>query len=212
MPTYLLDISSSSAYPYLNSNAIDDLQQDLTTVLNEALCQPSLHPKNLTILPGRKSWLLHLDLLVLSDSGNVYDALFLAAVAALRDTRVPRTRSIAYSARRGAGSVVDRLATEDVQMGDVGQTSGLDTRAVKKATDFELEDYWDEGELLKCDTSWPFCITLNLVGCFSHALAPRSDQIRSALPGTANVGEVDGQLQMASATACACLNPTRPVS
>lgn len=160
---YVCRYSSPSAYPNLNGNAVDDLQHDLTATVHDALSHPSLHPQNLSILPGKKSWLLHLDLLVLSDSGNVLDALFLAASAALRDTRVPRTRSVEYKARSG-GPTVERMLSEDVKMGEDGQPSGLDTRATKKPTDFELTDYWDEGEQLKCGSgSWPICITLNLV-------------------------------------------------
>lgn len=153
--------SSPSAYPNLNNNALDDLQFDLTAVVQESLAHSSLRPKNLTILPGKKSWLLHLDLVVLSDNGNIYDALFLAAAAALRDTRVPRTRSIEYRARKDGSAVSDRLAT-DVTMGGEGR-SGLDTRETKQATDFELADYWDEGEPLVCDSTWPVPVTLNIV-------------------------------------------------
>ncbi|THH09945.1 hypothetical protein EW145_g1657 [Phellinidium pouzarii] len=156
---------SPSAYPQLTGTAVDDLQYDLTAIVHDSLSHSSLRPKNLTILPSKKSWLLHLDLLILSDNGNIYDTLFLAAAAALRDTRVPRTRSIEYKARRGGGqSAVDRLVVEDVQMGDDGaQNSGLDTRALNKATDFDLTDYWDEGDPLICTGSWPICVTLNLI-------------------------------------------------
>ena len=155
--------SSPSAYPHLNTNALDDLQYDLTNIVQEALSHPSLRPKNLSILPGKKSWLLHLDLLVLSDAGSIVDALFLAAAAALRDTRVPRTRSVEYKARKEVTSGADRMAVDEGSMDAEEKTSGLDTRSLRKATDFELEDYWDEGEPLKCSGSWPVFITLNLV-------------------------------------------------
>lgn len=126
--------------------------------MQEVLSHPSLQPSNLTILPGKKAWIAHLDLLILSDSGNILDALFLASAAALHDTRVPRTRSVEYKVI--AKSSADRLASEDVTMVE----SGLDTRSTKSAAaDFELVDYWDEGEPLKCEASWPLCITLNLV-------------------------------------------------
>ncbi|TDL17100.1 ribosomal protein S5 domain 2-like protein [Rickenella mellea] len=147
---------SPSAYPNLTNNALDDLQSDLSSVLQQTLSHRSLHPPNLSILAGRKSWLLHLDVVVLTDSGNIYDALFLASAAALRDTRVPRTRGIEYKAQNS------RATEEDVPMGDAGR-SGFDTRALKKSTDFELTDYWDEGEPLGKSESWPVCITLNLL-------------------------------------------------
>ncbi|KAF8720784.1 hypothetical protein AX14_010771 [Amanita brunnescens Koide BX004] len=41
--------------------------------------------------------------------------------------------------------------------------SGFNTRRMPKATDFELRDYWDEGELLDGRERWPVCVTLNLV-------------------------------------------------
>ena len=48
---------------------------------------------------------------------------------------------------------------------DVDQgTSGFDTRDMARtAADFELPDYWDEGEVLQGREKWPVCITLNLV-------------------------------------------------
>ncbi|KAH8113082.1 ribosomal protein S5 domain 2-like protein [Phellopilus nigrolimitatus] len=120
-------VVSPSAYPQLVGNAVDDLQHDLTALVHDSLSHPSLQPKNLAILPGKKAWLL--------------PSRF---TAALRDTRVPKTRSIEYKARSGGGSaIVDRM--------------------VKQATDFELLDYWDEGEPLKFSGSWPVCVTLNLV-------------------------------------------------
>ena len=153
--------SAPSAYPNLNNNALDDVQFDLTATVQDTLSHSSLLPKNLSIIPGRKSWLLHLDLVVLSDNGNIYDALFLAAAAALRDTRVPKTRSVEYRARKDLTELSDRLVT-DVTMTEQGR-SGFETRQPQKTADFELSDYWDEGEPLLCGRSWPLCITMNIV-------------------------------------------------
>ncbi|KAJ3983082.1 ribosomal protein S5 domain 2-type protein [Lentinula detonsa] len=148
---------SPSAYPHLTSGALDDLQYDLTTVLHQTLSHPSLHPKNLSIIPRKKSWLLNLDLLVTADAGNIYDALFMAARAALWDTKVPRTRSVEYKSPKSLSS-----ASGDMDV-DQDTTSGFDTRKVAHATDFELPDYWDEGEILEGRERWPVAITLNLV-------------------------------------------------
>ncbi|KAJ3755988.1 ribosomal protein S5 domain 2-type protein [Lentinula raphanica] len=148
---------SPSAYPHLSSGALDDLQYDLTQVLHQALSHPSLHPKNLAIIPRKKSWLLNLDLLVTADAGNVYDALFLAARAALWDTKVPRTRSVEYKSPK---SLLSTSVDMDV---DQDTSSGFDTRRVAHATDFELPDYWDEGEVLEGRERWPVAVTLNLV-------------------------------------------------
>ncbi|KAI0315534.1 ribosomal protein S5 domain 2-type protein [Amylostereum chailletii] len=150
---------SPSAYPHLTPPAIEDLQNDYTILVHDVLAHPSLRPPNLTILPGRKSWLLALDLVVLSDSGNIYDALFMAARAALWDTKVPRTRSVEYRMNKGKATVG---SSGDMDVDEEGQ-SGLDTRTAKAATDFELEDYWDEGDPLGGRDAWPVCVTLNLL-------------------------------------------------
>ncbi|KAI0808027.1 ribosomal protein S5 domain 2-like protein [Fomes fomentarius] len=152
---------SPSAYPHLSSNALDDLQHDLTVILHQTIGHPSLHPQNLTIIPRRKSWLLNLDAVILSDSGNVVDALFMAARAALWDTKVPRTRAVEYRAPEAR-----KLSKEDIPGAmDVDETtSGFDTRGMAQtAADFELPDYWDEGEVLHGRDRWPVCVTLNLL-------------------------------------------------
>ncbi|KIP04195.1 hypothetical protein PHLGIDRAFT_60586, partial [Phlebiopsis gigantea 11061_1 CR5-6] len=33
---------------------------------------------------------------------------------------------------------------------------------IPTATDFELPDYWDEGEVLQGREAWPVCVTLNI--------------------------------------------------
>lgn len=134
----------------------------MSTTLHQTLAHRSLHPHNLGILPGKKSWLLSLDIIVLSDAGNIFDALFMAARAALWDTKVPRTKSVQYKARKIGGKLGGDM---DV---DEETTSGFDTRNITRATDFELPDYWDEGEVLVGRDLWPVCVTLNLVGRFLY--------------------------------------------
>lgn len=129
----------------------------MTIILNQCLSHPSLHPKNLGIIPRRKSWLLNLDVLVLSDSGNVYDALFVVARSALWDTKVPKTRSVQYQPKSNV------LGDQDVEMSADGSGSIFNTREVATAADFELADYWDEGGPLETNQEWPVCVTLNLV-------------------------------------------------
>jgi len=133
----------------------------MTIILNQCLSHPSLHPKNLGIIPRRKSWLLNLDAIVLSDSGNVYDALFLAARSALWDTKVPKTRSVQYQPKSNV------LSDQDVEMSADGSGSIFNTREIANAADFELADYWDDGEPLKITQEWPVCVTLNLVSAKS---------------------------------------------
>lgn len=87
----VFDGSSPAAYPHLSTQALDELQHDMSTILYQTLAHHSLHPRNLGIIPHKKSWLLNLDIIVLSDAGNAYDAnrIFMAARAALWDTKVP---------------------------------------------------------------------------------------------------------------------------
>ncbi|EJF56931.1 ribosomal protein S5 domain 2-like protein [Dichomitus squalens LYAD-421 SS1] len=152
---------SPSAYSHLSSNALDELQHDLTVILQQTIAHRSLHPSNLTIIPGRKAWLLNIDAVVLADSGNVVDALFMAARAALWDTKVPRTRPVEY--RAPESSRATEKETQDSMDVDQG-TSGFDTRDMARdAADFELPDYWDEGEVLHGRERWPICVTLNLL-------------------------------------------------
>ena len=151
----------------------------MTIILNQCLSHPSLHPKNLGIIPKRRSWLLNLDAIVLSDSGNVYDALFLAARSALWDTKVPKTRSVEYQPKSNT------LGDQDVEMSADAPASIFSTKEVKHTADFELADYWDEGEPLKINQEWPVCVTLNLVRvpisigwCGSCSLCDRYQQNR----------------------------------
>ncbi|KAI0364643.1 ribosomal protein S5 domain 2-like protein [Pilatotrama ljubarskyi] len=156
---------SPSAYPHLSSNALDELQYDLTVMLQQTIGHPSLHPQNLTIIPRKKSWLLNLDAVILTDAGNVVDALFMAARAALWDTKVPRTRAVEYHAPEEFRAPRDSAAAMDIdQRGGIPAVSGFDTREmVRTAADFELPDYWDEGEVLHGRERWPVCVTLNLL-------------------------------------------------
>ncbi len=150
--------SSPAAYSYLSATALDDLQHDYSTILNDVFSHSSLRPPNLGIIPGRKAWLLTLDLTVLSDAGNIYDALFMAARAALWDTRVPRTRAVEYRPDKK-----DKGGNEMMDV-DPESQSALDTRRSKApATDFELEDSWDDGVVLGGRDAWPLSVTLNLV-------------------------------------------------
>ena len=152
------------------------------------LSHPSLHPKNLAILKKKKSWALHLDVLILSDAGNVYDAIFLASRAALWDTKVPRTKSVEYKAPGGskAKGSENKQANMDI---DVDVASGFETRKMlQEATDFELPDYWDEGEPLDGRNRWPIGVTLNVVRALyrdcdvSHSFADSSGTFSGRKP------------------------------
>ncbi|KAJ7241725.1 ribosomal protein S5 domain 2-like protein [Mycena haematopus] len=163
---------SPSAYPYLSAPALDDLQHDMSTLLHQTLAHPSLHPPNLGILAGKKSWLLNLDCVVLADAGNTYDALFMAARAALWDCKVPRTRAVEYKASAAPGTKALESGEMDVDGDAEAQQSGFDTRSIARAVDFELPDYWDEGEVLGGSDKWPVCVTLNIASPSRSSGAP----------------------------------------
>ncbi|KAJ8072717.1 hypothetical protein PM082_016276 [Marasmius tenuissimus] len=46
---------------------------------------------------------------------------------------------------------------------DEDTSSGFDTRKIAGAIDFELPDYWDEGEVLEGRDRWPVCVSMNMV-------------------------------------------------
>ena len=83
----------------------------------------------------------------------------MAARAALWDTKVPRTRGVQYARLQAS-----KVGEDQMDMDKEGApTSHFDTRKVPTAADFELPDYWDEGEVLDGRENWPVCITLNVV-------------------------------------------------
>jgi exosome complex component RRP42 len=81
--------------------------------------------------------------------------MFMACRAALSDTRIPKTRAVAYQWTKTSDPA-------DVEMGD-NFKAALRTRKQNQAADFELEDTWDEGVTLTNRDKWPICITLCVV-------------------------------------------------
>ena len=93
----------------------------------------------------------------------------MAIRAALCDTRVPRTHGVEY--RTNAKPKGGEKAGGDMDV-DTETRSGFDTRAQAftqiHAGDFELVDYWDEGEVLEGRERWPVGVVLNLVSHFCY--------------------------------------------
>lgn len=87
---------------------------------------------------------------MLCDAGNVQDAIFIAARAALWDLRIPVTRSVEFKSTGKEGAGMDTFA-------DI---------VSNKVVDFELTDYWGDGEVLKGREDLPVCLTLNIVRMF----------------------------------------------
>lgn len=150
----------------------------MTALLGTVLASTSspLSAAQLEIVPGARAWTLYLDAQLLSlDGGNVPDALFAAAHAAMRDARLPRTRAVAFEAptgSSGSGHLQDTTVPPEgkgAQGGALSNEGGdLDRMGIKgmlksKAVDFELDDLWDEGAPLQGAEDLPVCVTVNLV-------------------------------------------------
>lgn len=102
-----------------------------------------------------------MEALILSDSGNVIDTLFIAIRAALWDLRIPRTRGVEFQPAQ-----VAEPASEKHEPG-AGMKDILMEKRREDAVDFELQDYWDDGEPLWNRESLPVGITLNLASSFT---------------------------------------------
>ncbi|KZP12456.1 ribosomal protein S5 domain 2-like protein [Athelia psychrophila] len=167
---------SSSAYPHLAPTALDDRSHDLTGPLQAALA--ALAPSaaaSLSITKG-KHWRAHVDAVVLADAGGAWEAVCMAVRAALCDTKVPRTKGVEYRTQTQANSGAKSDRNKGGEGGDMDvdteTRSGFDTRAQGQSEnwhgrggegDFELVDYWDEGEVLKGKEGWPVGVVLNLL-------------------------------------------------
>jgi len=52
----------------------------------------AIDTKKLCITPGEKAWMVSIDICPINDAGNLFDASALAALAALKDTRIPKIK------------------------------------------------------------------------------------------------------------------------
>jgi len=84
-----VDCSASVSLDY-ESQGSQNINTQLCSDLERILCDShTIDLHQLCIIPGKQVWVLHVDALVLDSGGNVLDALFLAAKAALKDTKIP---------------------------------------------------------------------------------------------------------------------------
>ncbi|KAL5635470.1 hypothetical protein ACGC1H_004308 [Rhizoctonia solani] len=146
------------SHPHLSGQAIDDLSLEYSNQCAAAL-MPFLTPNpQYTIVPGHKSWLVHIDSLVISDDGNLVDVLWMAIRGALWDLRIPRTNPVSFRARDS-----DKAARGGDAFGGAVKSKYQSTGGRSGAGEFELPDYWDDGESLNGRDSLPVCITYNLL-------------------------------------------------
>ncbi|KAG8691078.1 hypothetical protein FRC11_006983 [Ceratobasidium sp. 423] len=146
------------SHPHLSGQAMDDLSLEYSNQCAAALT-PFLTPNpQYTIVPGHKSWLVHIDSLVISDDGNLVDVLWMAIRGALWDLRIPRTNPVSFRTRDS-----DKVTRGGDAFGGAVKSKYQSTGGRSGAGDFELPDYWDDGEPLDNRDSLPVCITYNLL-------------------------------------------------
>jgi len=84
-----VDCSPSVSLEYEGLGS-QNVNTQLSCDLERILCDShTIDLKQLCIIPGKQVWVLYVDALVLDSGGNVLDALFLAAKAALKHTKIP---------------------------------------------------------------------------------------------------------------------------
>lgn len=126
---------------------------ELAAILNDVYGGPSsgIDLDALEIVKGLKCWVVHVDVLVLDESGgNVLDLLFLAVRTALLDTRIPHTRPV-------------EIANDTI---DAAKNQSTSIKTNPSGIDFEVFDNWSSTTL-----PWtkdeplgpPIAITLNVV-------------------------------------------------
>ncbi|NHK32466.1 MAG: exosome complex protein Rrp42 [Asgard group archaeon] len=68
---------------------------ELARVTDRAIREAqAVNQEELVVIPGKKVWVLFIDIYVLDYDGNLFDACVLAAVSALMKTQIPETRII----------------------------------------------------------------------------------------------------------------------
>ncbi|XP_075165908.1 exosome complex component Rrp42 [Haematobia irritans] len=90
---------SANATPEFEGRGGEDLALELADTLTNAYESPlAFDLKSLCILPGIHCWKLYVDILILECGGNLFDAVSLAAKAALFNTRIPKVTSAVMDA------------------------------------------------------------------------------------------------------------------
>ncbi|CAE7124075.1 unnamed protein product [Rhizoctonia solani] len=141
---------TAGSHPHLSGQAIDDLSLEYSNQCAAALTSFLTPNPQYTIVPGYKSWLVHVDSLVISDDGNLVDVLWIAIRGALWDLRIPRTNPISFRTRDS-----EKATRGGDAFGGAVKSKYQSTGGKSGAGDFELPDYWDDGEPLNNRDSLP---------------------------------------------------------
>lgn len=79
--------------PSVRAGPPTDRAQELTSKISSiAKNIELLQPDALCIIPGKLVWVVHLDLFVMNDCGNLFDALWMALLVSLRNVHLPTVR------------------------------------------------------------------------------------------------------------------------
>ncbi|PKI82974.1 hypothetical protein MVES1_003034 [Malassezia vespertilionis] len=116
------------------------------------------------VVPYAKFWLMRIDVYVLSWSGgNVLDTLFASVFAALWNTKLPKTKLL--SVDKAVDALNQPVLTDDDHVGMKYITRGRKNEAASTgATDFALENEWEDGVSLEGRSEVPVCISVYPVG------------------------------------------------
>ena len=110
------------------------------------------------VVPHTRFWLLHVDVLVLSQSGgNVLDAAFAAMFCALWDTKLPRTQALRLEAPP-AGDLTTKDDPAGIKFLTRGRTPAQRQTEQQEAVDFTLSDEWKDGKRLQGHGEVPVCV------------------------------------------------------
>lgn len=126
----------------------------------------------LVIAPHRTHWSLSLEVVIVSRrGGNVFDAVALAARAALYDLRIPRVRVTGATGRRGQDPPDGKRAPESMLKTAARAQQAGSSRYSR--VEFDLESYWDDGAPLVGQHELPLSVTVVLVRRFRSVGARR---------------------------------------
>ena len=82
---------SANATPEFEGRGGEDLATEISRALAHAYANPEVFDlKQLCVLEGQQCWVLYIDVLILEVGGNLFDAVSMAAKAALFTTRIPK--------------------------------------------------------------------------------------------------------------------------
>lgn len=79
------------ASPDFEAGPPDNASIELARVVDRGIRESkAIDTKKLCITPGEKAWMVAIDICIINDAGNLFDAAALAATAAVKNTRLPK--------------------------------------------------------------------------------------------------------------------------